>query len=103
MASREIRFIAAAPNGRIDADTSPAFRTALDTKLKRANPNGAFDFVIDLSGISYMSSVGIRELLRIQKQTQKRGGRVILDMANDQIEEKIRLTGLERLLPEKTP
>ena len=101
MASREIHFIAAAQDGHIDSDTSPAFRRALDTKIRSIRTKKAFDFVINLSHITYMSSVGMRELLRAQQTVQKRGGRVILAMANEQIEEKVRMTGLERLLPEK--
>lgn len=100
MANPEIRFLVSSPNGHIDDNTSASFRTAFDTKLEHVQA-AKFDFVIDLSSISYMSSIGIRELVRAQKQVAKRGGRIILDMVDSRIEEKLRLTGLETLLPEK--
>lgn len=101
MAHREIHFIAAAPTGHIDSDTSPSFRRDLDTKLNSIRTRKPFDFVLDLSNVDYMSSMGIRELLRAHQNVHKRGGRLILNMVNEQIEGKLRLTGLESLLSEK--
>lgn len=102
MANREIRFLAHAANGHIDSNTSVDFRIALDRKLDSIQDR-AFDFIIDLSEISYMSSMGIRELVRVQQRAQSRGGKVILDMVDERIEDKLRMTGLGSLLPEKPP
>ena len=62
--------------GRIDADTAPGFEYAC-LQLVRG---GEKVVVLDLGGVQYISSAGLRSLLVIGKEQQGRGG--VLRLAN---------------------
>jgi anti-anti-sigma factor len=63
-------------SGRIDADTAPGFEYAC-LQLVRG---GEKVVVLDLGGVQYISSAGLRSLLVIGKEQQERGG--VLRLAN---------------------
>jgi len=51
------------------------------------------DILIDCTDLEYISSSGLRILLRILKQAQAAGSRVILKNVNDVIRDVLNLTG----------
>lgn len=51
------------------------------------------DILIDCTDLEYISSSGLRILLRILKQAQASGSRVILKNVNDVIRDVLNLTG----------
>ena len=59
------------PTGRIDNDTSPDFQTRLLTAL---TPGAAV--LVDLSGVAYVSSAGLRALMMGSKQSKAANGRL---------------------------
>src|SRR5215467_6380840 len=61
--------IALFPRGRIDHSTADDFRSALAPHL-----TGGDRLVLDLSGVEYISSVGLRVLILASKQVKKQGG-----------------------------
>jgi|GEM_PF-793918 anti-anti-sigma factor len=101
MARGEHRVTPTIRGGKIDRANSPFLRSALDQAIVNLQGRRSFTLVVDLRNISYMSSSGIKELLGAQKRAKERGGRIILDMVQEHIGDKLRLTGLDNLLPIK--
>jgi anti-anti-sigma factor len=62
-----------APEGRIDHVTAEAFKTALVPHLALCAA-GRDRLVLDLAGVEYISSVGLRVLLLASKQAKGQGG-----------------------------
>lgn len=63
--------------GRIDNDTSETFRLLLAPFLRECTRGGDC-LVLDLSGVDYISSVGLRVLMLAAKQARKQGGTVVV-------------------------
>ena len=62
-----------APVGRVDHATADAFKTALAPHLALCAA-GRDRLVLDLAGVEYISSVGLRVLLLASKQAKRQGG-----------------------------
>jgi anti-anti-sigma factor len=54
-------------NGRIDGDTAPAFELA----VRKAQDKGHYKHVLNMAGVSYMSSAGLRILISSSKEAKK--------------------------------
>ncbi|MCU6501556.1 STAS domain-containing protein [Rugamonas sp. A1-17] len=65
------------PAGRIDHMHADAFKLALDPHLSDCTKDGAA-LVLDFSGVSYISSIGLRALMVAIKQVKAQGGRMVL-------------------------
>jgi len=61
--------------GRIDHSTSEGFKTALAPHLARCTA-GQDRILIDLAGVEYISSVGLRVLMLASKQAKAQGGTI---------------------------
>jgi anti-sigma B factor antagonist len=61
------------PEGRIDHATAEGFRAALAPYLAVC-ADGRDRLVLDLSGVEYISSVGLRVLILASKQAKAQGG-----------------------------
>ena len=79
-------------SGRLDTTTAPQ----LETELKQSI-NGITSLVMDLAGLEYISSAGLRVLLSAQKVMNKQGTMVIRN-ANDMIMEVFEITGFVDIL-----
>lgn len=62
-----------APMGRVDHATAEALRTALAPHLARC-AQGQDHLVLDLGGVDYISSAGLRVLMLAAKQAKAQGG-----------------------------
>ena len=62
------------PTGRLDAVNVPALEAVFDAHLTAQQ----WRIVLDLTGVTYLSSSGLRVLLRARKQAQAGGGDVVL-------------------------
>ena len=69
--------IVVAPVGRLDHDHCEAFRAGLQPHLDEAAA-GKQDIVIDLSGLEYVSSAGLRCFMLAAKQASGRGCKIVL-------------------------
>ena len=77
--------------GRVDSATA----AELEAALKAVTDAGRYKIVLDMSGIEYMSSAGLRVLLATQKECKKMGrGEVVLASMLDLIREAFDLAGL---------
>ncbi len=82
-----------APQGRLDAVTVPALETAIDEHLAAQH----FRLIIDLAEVGYMSSSGLRALLRARRQAQLGGGDVALCAMNERVTEVFEMIGFNNL------
>jgi anti-sigma B factor antagonist len=69
--------VVVAPTGRLDHDNCEAFRAGLDPYLELAAANDEH-MVLDLSGLEYVSSAGLRCFMLAAKQARSKGGRIVL-------------------------
>ena len=82
-----------APQGRLDAVTVPEFETVLDQSLAA----GHLRLVVDLVDVTYVSSSGLRALLRARRQAQAGGGDVVLCDMNPRVREVFEMIGFTSL------
>jgi anti-anti-sigma factor len=66
-----------APTGRLDHDNCEAFREDLAPHLERSAKDGA-TIVLDLSGLEYVSSAGLRCFMLAAKQAKAQNSRVVI-------------------------
>ncbi len=77
------------PVGRLDATNGPA----LDQALEDVFDGGANRFVLDMSGIAYISSLGLAVLLRGAKRAKGEGGRISLCALQDGVTKVFEISG----------
>lgn len=79
-------------DGRLDTVTAPELETAVDGVLDKTK-----DLVFDLTHLEYISSAGLRVILKAQKAMNTRGSMKITG-ANDSIMEVFDITGFLDIL-----
>ncbi|MGH8637799.1 MAG: STAS domain-containing protein [Burkholderiales bacterium] len=78
--------VVVAPAGRIDHASAEAFATALQPHLDRCRA-GAEALIVDLSGVDYISSVGLRALMVAAKQAEAQAGRIAIAALSPMVRE----------------
>lgn len=78
--------------GRLDARTSPEFEQALSGVI-----DSITELVLDLEGLEYISSAGLRVLLWAQNVMNEQGSMVLLHV-NDEIRDIFEVTGFLDIL-----
>ena len=78
--------------GRMDTNTAPK----LEAELKQ-NISGVEALVLDLAGLEYLSSAGLRVLLAAQKVMNRQGSMVVRNV-NETIMEIFEVTGFVDVL-----
>ena len=78
-----------APRHRVDTNSSPEVEKVIFEYIG----SGDGKMVIDFSQVDYVSSAGLRVLLKTAKQMKKGGGKLGLCNLNDQIKEVLELSG----------
>ena len=66
-----------APVGRINHGSAEEFKSALRPHLEQCG-SGRDQLVLDLSGVDYISSAGLRILMLAKKQTKAQGGTLVI-------------------------
>jgi len=79
--------------GRLDATTSPG----VEKRLLELVAQGEVRIAFDLSGLSYISSMGLRVLMVVAKQVQTAGGKLALATLSDSVREIFNLAGFTQL------
>lgn len=74
--------------GEIDGGSAPGLQAQILPLLQQ---NGAL--ILDLGGVTYMSSAGLRVLLLLYRQAVARNGRVALAGVADTIKDTMAVTG----------
>lgn len=75
--------------GKLSVATSPELEAEI-TGL----PETVCDFDLDLAGLEYISSAGLRVLVSTQKLAAQRGGSMVLRNPNDEVADIFDMTGL---------
>jgi anti-anti-sigma factor len=102
MASFEVTTEQARP-GRLLVRLTGEFDLAafeeVDTLLASAQTGGVHSLVVDLRGLQFIDSSGIKLLLRAQARAEELGGRLRVVRGSASIQHIFALTGLEGSLP----
>lgn len=83
----------AALKGRLDTATAPAAEAKLLAMLE-----GAGKVVADLSEVHYVSSAGLRVLLKAAKQAKAGGGAFALASPQAPVREVLEISGFDKIL-----
>ena len=78
-------------SGKLDVSTASQFEAALVL-------DGITDLTIDLDGCAYVSSAGLREILRARKQMAAQNGSMVLINVHRDVVGVLEMTGLTKLI-----
>lgn len=90
--SRFADVVVLAPLGRVDHTTAEAFRAAVAPHLTRCAKDQDH-VVLDLAGVDYISSAGLRVLLVAARRVQATGGRLALCGMGQPVRQVFQLAG----------
>ena len=80
--------------GRVDSSTAPQ----LEQELKKIMDDGHFKIVIDMSGVEFMSSAGLRVLINVQKTCKRYNrGELLLAALQENVYSALDLAGFTTL------
>lgn len=81
-------------NGRLNQASADALHAAA---MEIAGDENCRALVIDMGGVDFIASVGIRSLIRPSQALSMRGGKLAVANLNPQISEFFSLTGLDKM------
>ena len=79
--------------GRMDAVTAPEFEKSLSELMSK----GEKKFLVNLVGLEYISSAGLRSILVIAKQSKAGQGEVIFSGLRGPVEEVFKISGFHSI------
>jgi anti-sigma B factor antagonist len=82
-------------NGRLDSNTSQGF----EQKVFTAISDGTKKMVIDFKEIDYISSAGLRVILKATKALAREEGKIMLCDMQDYVKEVFEIAGFDAILP----
>jgi len=83
------------PRGRLDAASAPL----MEQRLIALVDAGHHRLVLDLTGVTYTSSVGVRVLLLIAKRLARVGGRLVLCALSQPVRTVLEHAGFGSIIP----
>lgn len=86
---RESGVVVGSLAGRLDAVTAPEFDKWFAERLQA----GENRLALDMSGLEYISSAGLRSLLAAAKQIKASGGAIVLCGLSGTVEEVFKMSG----------
>ena len=81
--------------GRLDSNTSPEF----EQKLFATIEDGEKSVIVDFEELDYISSAGLRVLLKAAKELKRSQGKIVLCSMKDYIKEVFEIAGFVSLFP----
>ena len=83
-------------SGRLDMEGTDSVGSQL-VEMVAAPKKGV---VVDLSGVRFLASIGIRALIQSAKAVEKRGGKMVLLVSQgSQVVMSLEATGIDQLIP----
>jgi len=79
--------------GRVDSNNANELGSALDAAVD----DGKTNLVLDLGSVEYMSSAGLREMVRVLKRVKRTGGDLRIASPSDRVREVLELAGLDSI------
>jgi anti-anti-sigma factor len=92
--SKKSGVLIAIPIDRLDTNNSPEAETLITENID----NGETKIIFDLSKTNYISSAGLRVILKAAKMVKQRGGELALYNANELVHEVLEISGFLTLL-----
>ncbi len=81
-------------NGRLDSNTSPE----LEEKIFGAIKNESNQMIIDFEDLDYISSAGLRVILKTSKTLKRSEGSIVLCSMQDYVKEVFEIAGFDVFL-----
>jgi anti-anti-sigma factor len=80
--------------GRLDIEGA----AAVDLKMNVIT-NGRTSVLMDLQGVSFLASMGLRSLVIPARAIKRRGGRVVLFGPNEMVGKVLKTSGIDTVIP----
>ena len=90
--AKETSNLTVAPEGRIDTLTAPEFEKKVIEIL-----DGVSELVLDMAKVEYISSAGLRVILKVQKLMLRQGKMKLINV-NESVMEVFEITGFSDIL-----
>jgi anti-sigma B factor antagonist len=81
--------------GRLDSNTSQSF----EKRLLDAISDGFKNVIIDFKDLDYISSAGLRVILKATKTLKREDGKIMLCAMQDYVKEVFEIAGFDSFLP----
>lgn len=81
--------------GRLDMKSA----LLIDSPFSAAVTSEATRVLVDIAGVDFMASIGIRLLVMGAKSVSGRGGRLALCGAQGNVSKTLRMTGIDNIIP----
>jgi anti-anti-sigma factor len=81
--------------GRMDAVSTPEFEQSMKSWIDE----GETMFIIDLAGLEYISSAGLRGILTSVKRLKAEGGQIFLTSLRGTVKEVFEISGFSTIIP----
>ena len=82
-------------SGRLDSNTSQGF----EQKIFQAISDGSKSMVVDFKDLDYISSAGLRVILKATKAIKREDGQIMLCAMQDYVKEVFEIAGFDSFLP----
>jgi anti-anti-sigma factor len=90
-ANKESNALVVTVSGRMDAVTAPEFEKSIAAFIAQ----GEKAFVINLSGLEYISSAGLRSILASAKRLKEQNGKIIFSGLQGHVKEVFAISGFQ--------
>jgi anti-sigma B factor antagonist len=80
--------------GRLDSKTSPEF----EEKIVESSKGGAKNMIFDFKDLEYISSAGLRVILKATKEMKRTNGMIVLCSMQDYVKEVFEIAGFDTFL-----
>ena len=81
--------------GRLDSNTSPELEEVIASQIE----NGSNSMIINFENLDYISSAGLRVILKTTKDLKRREGKLMLCAMQDYVKEVFEIAGFDTFLP----
>lgn len=81
--------------GRLDSNSSPE----LDRRIVSAMEEGSRNFVLECQRLDYITSAGLRVVVKTAKKLKPVSGRIVLCAMADYVKEVFEIAGFDSFLP----
>jgi anti-sigma B factor antagonist len=82
-------------NGQLDSNTSLGF----ENKIIQAIDDGSKSMIIDFRNLDYISSAGLRVIIKATKALKREDGKIMLCDMQDYVKEVFEISGFDSFLP----
>lgn len=81
--------------GELDKDSAPAF----EAELKRVEASDAREIIVDLSGLTFIGSDGLKVFIHANARSREGGNRLMLVRGSAEVQSTFEMSGLLSRLP----